>query len=431
MTTTNTHQPTMSPPQPQSVPELLRMLESAFNRGCGLFDDEVKRLMDAARRIEGGVEAARMLLRARFGEFGADAPRLLRRLVNRITIGLFFLFGLFILSAFMAWRLWYFEPQIQPVSPKVVEALNSLRVPYRVKIQKADIPVVGQTVKGRYAALVLDRTNEPLQGVDVTYTVNDTNTGQDQSSLVDADSEPLPNVTLSTNDAGMTPAPSLQIGQTAGKSFTLVATVRGSKNSAVTDSVIADSVTLTTALHDTRTIILLDKSGAPLTPTSTVLFDANVPLDLKFQLFDGDPNARPAQIPPASQATAPDILVELRDSTRKKIVGKSTSGGSATITHTFPAEMDGAALTLAEKDAISVNTGKPAERFTFTLKLNPPPASAPTTSPGASPSTGKASAAAAKKKADDDAAAKKKAEDDAAAKTKADDEAAKKKSTTP
>ena len=131
------------------------MLEAAFNRGCGPLDDEVKRLMDAARRIEGGAESARTLLRARFGEYAADAPRLLSRLVNRVTIGLFFLFGLFVVTAFMAWRSWRSEPQPQPLPPEVLDALNALRTPYRVKIQQAGIPVVGRNYRDRYGAEVL------------------------------------------------------------------------------------------------------------------------------------------------------------------------------------------------------------------------------------------------------------------------------------
>ena len=87
-----------------------------------------------------------------------------------------------------------------------------------------------------------------------------------------------------------------------------------------------------------------------------------------------------------------------------------------------------------EKAPVGVNTGKAAESFEFTLKVNAPPNASPSTSSAAvvpanvvtstKPSTNDA---AAKKKVEDDAAAKKKAEDDAAAKKKAEDEAAAKK----
>ena len=153
--------------------------------------------------------------------------------------------------------------------------------------------------------------------------------------------------------------------------FKLTATVTGSTN-----PIILTSVTLTTAEHDARTIILLDSSDKPLTPKSTVGFDPDAPLTLKVKLFDGDPNAQPPQVPPSSPAAAvPKTQIELRDNTQSHLGSTLLDLSSVgTISPTFSKEMNGATLTLVQKDPAGVNTGKPAEPFTFTLKLLNPPA---------------------------------------------------------
>jgi hypothetical protein len=239
--------PTTDRPQPESVPDLLRMLESAFNRGCGPLDDEVKRLMDAARRFEGGAEAAHTLLRARFGDHAAGTPRLLFRLVRLVMTGVFFLFGLFVVSAVMAWKLWYPEPQAA-VPVEVLVALDALRTPYRVTIldsasSPGDKPgpttaVAGQKYVGRFSARVVDRTNVPLQGLEVVFTLDPNGTA---TTVRDEDAQTkngkfvlnrrtnggYRSNSLDREQAGEIGSVTVVVGQDVGKSFLIRATVTG------------------------------------------------------------------------------------------------------------------------------------------------------------------------------------------------------------